>query len=86
MALREIDCNGPGIQRRRAGKGFSYRERDGTRITDDEVIGRIKSLAIPPAWEDVWICSDPTGHIQATGLDAKGRRQYRYHDEWRAGP
>ena len=84
MALREVDCNGPGIRRLRAGKGFSYREADGTRITDDEVIGRIRSLAIPPAWEDVWICSDPTGHIQATGLDAKGRRQYRYHDEWRA--
>ena len=48
------------------------------------MIDRIKSLAIPPAWEDVWICSDPNGHIQATGLDAKGRRQYRYHDEWRA--
>jgi len=84
MAVREIDCNGPGIQRRRAGKGFSYREADGTRITDADVIGRIKSLAIPPAWEDVWICSDPNGHIQATGVDAKGRRQYRYHDEWRA--
>ena len=84
MAVREIDCNGPGIRRRRAGKGFSYAEADGERITDDEVIGRIKALAIPPAWEDVWICSDPNGHIQATGVDAKGRRQYRYHDEWRA--
>jgi DNA topoisomerase IB len=84
MAVREIDCNGPGIRRRRAGKGFTYLEADGTRITDDAVIQRIKSLAIPPAWEDVWICSDPDGHIQATGLDAKGRRQYRYHDEWRA--
>lgn len=84
MAVREIDCNGPGIQRRRAGKGFTYLEADGTRITDDEVIDRIRSLAIPPAWEEVWICSDPQGHIQATGVDAKGRRQYRYHDEWRA--
>ena len=84
MAVREVDCNGPGIQRRRAGKGFSYLEADGTRISDKEAIGRIKALAIPPAWEDVWICSDPNGHIQATGLDAKGRRQYRYHDEWRA--
>jgi DNA topoisomerase I len=84
MAVREIDCNGPGIRRRRAGKGFSYAEADGERITDDEVIGRIKALAIPPAWEEVWICSDPNGHIQATGVDAKGRRQYRYHDEWRA--
>jgi DNA topoisomerase-1 len=84
MAVREIDCNGPGIRRRRAGKGFTYLEADGTRITDADVIGRIKSLAIPPAWEDVWICSDPRGHIQATGVDAKGRRQYRYHDDWRA--
>ena len=83
MAVQQIDCNGPGIRRRRAGKGFSYAEAGGERITDDEVIGRIKALAIPPAWEDVWICSDPDGHIQATGLDAKGRRQYRYHDEWR---
>ena len=84
MAVREIDCNGPGIRRRRAGKGFTYLEQDGSRIADDEVIDRIKSLAVPPAWEDVWICSDPDGHIQATGVDAKGRRQYRYHDEWRA--
>ena len=84
MAVREVDCNGPGIRRRRAGKGFTYAEADGTRITDEDVILRIKSLAIPPAWEDVWICSDPNGHIQATGVDAKGRRQYRYHDEWRA--
>jgi DNA topoisomerase IB len=84
MAVREIDCNGPGIRRRRAGKGFTYLEADGSRITDVEVVDRIKSLAIPPAWEDVWICSDPNGHIQATGVDVKGRRQYRYHDEWRA--
>lgn len=84
MAVSEIDCNGPGMRRRRAGKGFTYLEEDGTRIADEEVVDRIRSLAIPPAWEDVWICSDPTGHIQATGLDVKGRRQYRYHDEWRA--
>jgi DNA topoisomerase IB len=84
MAVLEIDCNGPGMRRRRAGKGFTYLEASGARITDDEVVARIKSLAIPPAWEDVWICSDPNGHIQATGVDAKGRRQYRYHDEWRA--
>ncbi|MEQ1785646.1 MAG: DNA topoisomerase IB [Acidimicrobiales bacterium] len=84
MAVREIDCNGPGMRRRRAGKGFTYLDEGGERITDDEVVGRIRSLAIPPAWDDVWICSDPNGHIQATGLDAKGRRQYRYHDEWRA--
>lgn len=84
MAVREIDCKGPGIRRKGAGKGFSYVEADGTRIDDREVIGRIRSLAIPPAWRDVWICSDPNGHIQATGVDVKGRTQYRYHDEWRA--
>jgi DNA topoisomerase-1 len=82
VAVQEIDCNGPGIRRRRAGRGFTYLD-EGERIGDAEVVERIKALAIPPAWEDVWICSDPDGHIQATGLDAKGRRQYRYHDEWR---
>ena len=84
MAVLEIDCNGPGLRRRRAGKGFTYLDEDGQRIPDEAIVDRIRSLAIPPAWEDVWICSDPDGHIQATGLDAKGRRQYRYHDEWRA--
>ena len=84
MAVREVDCNGPGMRRRRAGKGFTYLDEDGERITDADVVERIRSLAIPPAWEDVWICSDPDGHIQATGVDAKGRRQYRYHDAWRA--
>lgn len=83
MAVREIDCNGPGIRRRRAGKGFTYIDEDGERITDEAVVERVRALAVPPAWEDVWICSDPKGHIQATGVDAKGRRQYRYHDEWR---
>jgi DNA topoisomerase-1 len=84
MAVREIDCNGPGIRRKGAGRGFTYTEADGMRIDDVEVVERIKALAIPPAWTDVWICSDPRGHIQATGVDAKGRTQYRYHDEWRA--
>jgi DNA topoisomerase IB len=82
-ALREVDCNGPGITRRRAGRGFTYRNEGGERITDDEVIARIKALAIPPAWTDVWICTDAGGHIQATGVDAKGRRQYLYHETWR---
>jgi DNA topoisomerase IB len=81
-AVREVDCNGPGIRRRKAGRGFSYADAHGRRIADDDVLDRIRSLAIPPAWTDVWICSDPRGHIQATGLDAKGRRQYRYHDRW----
>ncbi|HJR25250.1 MAG TPA: hypothetical protein VJ804_07230 [Acidimicrobiales bacterium] len=84
--LTEVDCNGPGITRRRAGKGFTYWDASGQerakRITDREVIERIKALAIPPAWEDVWICSDPLGHIQATGRDARGRLQYRYHQQW----
>jgi len=68
----------------RRGKGFSYHEEDGERVTDADVIERIAGLAIPPAWQDVWICSDPRGHIQATGVDAAGRKQYRYHDDWRA--
>jgi len=82
MAVRESDCNGPGISRKGAGKGFYYVDLDGTRVADEEVLARIRSLAIPPAWTDVWICSDPVGHIQATGVDDKGRRQYRYHTEW----
>jgi len=81
--MRVIDCAGPGITRRRAGKGFTYVDEDGDRVADPEVIDRIRALAIPPAWTDVWICPDPRGHIQATGSDDRGRRQYRYHDEWR---
>jgi DNA topoisomerase-1 len=80
--FREVDCNGPGIARRRAGRGFTYRDARGRRIADPEVLDRIAAIAIPPAWEDVWICSDPRGHIQATGVDARGRRQYRYHQAW----
>jgi DNA topoisomerase-1 len=80
----EVDCNGPGLRRRRAGRGFTYLDEDGTRIGDEDVLDRIRSLAIPPAWTDVWICSDPNGHVQATGIDVKGRRQYRYHDVWQA--
>jgi DNA topoisomerase-1 len=82
--LRRIDCGAPGITRRRRGTGFEYRDEGGERIEDPETLERIRSLAIPPAWEDVWICSDPFGHIQATGLDARSRKQYRYHDHWRA--
>jgi DNA topoisomerase IB len=78
-----VDCSGPGIRRRRRGKGFEYLDEEGRRITEPSVIERIRELAIPPAWEDVWICFYPTGHIQATGLDAAGRKQYRYHDQWR---
>ena len=75
--------NGPGYRRRRAGRGFAYYDTDGAAMKDDR-LDRIRALAIPPAWKDVWICPWPNGHIQATGVDAAGRRQYRYHDEWRA--
>jgi DNA topoisomerase IB len=81
--LRRVDCGAPGITRRRRGRGFEYLDDSGERIEDEETLGRIRSLAIPPAWRDVWICSDPLGHIQATGVDARGRKQYRYHDRWR---
>jgi DNA topoisomerase-1 len=81
--LRRVDCGSPGITRRRRGRGFEYLDESGERIEDPEVVERIRSLAIPPAWEEVWICSDPLGHIQATGVDARERKQYRYHDLWR---
>ena len=81
--LRRADCSGPGIRRRRYGKGFAYFDSDGDRIDDPEVLTRITGLAIPPAWADVWICPYPHGHLQATGTDAAGRKQYRYHDAWR---
>ena len=74
--------NGPGYRRRGVGRGFAYYDTDGSLIKDDRV-DRIRSLAIPPAWKDVWICPWPNGHIQATGIDAAGRKQYRYHDKWR---
>jgi DNA topoisomerase IB len=83
VRLRRSDVNGPGYRRRRAGRGFAYYDLDGALIKDDR-LDRIRALAIPPAWKDVWICPWPNGHIQATGVDAAGRRQYRYHDEWRA--
>jgi DNA topoisomerase I len=82
--LRRVDCASPGITRRRRGKGYEYLDQStGERIEDEDVVQRTKALAIPPAWEDVWICADPLGHIQATGQDARGRKQYRYHDLWR---
>ena len=81
--LRRVDCSESGIVRRRRGKGFEYLDADGRRITEPSVLERIRELAIPPAWEDVWICPYPMGHIQATGIDAAGRKQYRYHDRWR---
>ncbi|HVV90015.1 MAG TPA: DNA topoisomerase IB [Solirubrobacterales bacterium] len=80
--LRRADCSATGIHRRRRGSGFSFADAGGTPITDEETLGRIRDLAIPPAWKDVWICPDPLGHIQATGYDEAGRKQYRYHDRW----
>ena len=81
--LRRVDCSSPGIRRQRRGRGFSYLEEDGTAIADREVTERIRELAIPPAWREVWICPDPRGHIQATGVDDRGRKQYLYHRAWR---
>jgi DNA topoisomerase-1 len=81
--LRYVRDDRPGITRKGAGKGFSYRDASGERITDRKTLDRIRALAIPPAWTDVWICPSPNGHLQATGRDAKGRKQYRYHAKWR---
>jgi DNA topoisomerase-1 len=82
--LRYVTPDGPGIARRRAGKGFAYREPDGSPVRAPSTRFRIRKLAIPPAWTDVWICPDPNGHIQATGRDERGRKQYLYHPRWRA--
>ncbi len=81
--LRYVSDDKPGITRKRRGRSFSYFSPDGERITDEEIIERVKSLGIPPAWIKVWICPNPKGHIQATGRDLKGRKQYRYHPRWR---
>ena len=80
--LKRADCAGPGIRRVRRGRGFSFEDMDGTRIEDEETLERIRALAIPPAWKEVWICPDPFGHIQATGYDEAGRKQYLYHERW----
>jgi DNA topoisomerase-1 len=81
--LQYVSDEQPGISRRRSGKGFAFRDRKGRAITDPATLERIRKLAIPPAWRNVWICEDPNGHIQATGRDDKGRKQYRYHPRWR---
>lgn len=80
--LAYVNDHDPGITRRRAGRSFSYRWPDGTLVKDAETLARIRKLAIPPAYTEVWICPDPRGHIQATGRDVKGRKQYRYHPDW----
>ena len=81
--LRRVSVSDPGLTRRRCGRGWIYSDQWGARVSDPEVIARIQALVIPPAWTDVWICRHPNGHLQAVGTDSKGRRQYRYHDQWR---
>lgn len=81
--MRRIDCSGPGITRRRRGRGFEFIDLEGRRVEEAEITGRIRELAIPPAWNDVWICPYPNGHLQAVGTDAAERKQYIYHKDWR---
>ncbi|GAA1532818.1 DNA topoisomerase IB [Kribbella lupini] len=83
MRLRRANPDKPGLTRKRRGRGFSYHDEHGKKIDDPDLLERIRTLAIPPAWQDVWICPYPNGHIQATGTDDAGRRQYLYHDDWR---
>ncbi|WP_029007345.1 DNA topoisomerase IB [Azospirillum halopraeferens] len=80
--LAYVSDEEPGIRRRRAGKGFCYRWPDGRTVTEEETLARVRKLAIPPAYTSVWICPDPDGHLQATGRDSRGRKQYRYHPRW----
>jgi DNA topoisomerase-1 len=82
--LRYVSCRDAGIRRIKRGGGFAYLLPNGKRLTDSAELERIRKLALPPAWRNVWICSDPHGHLQATGVDAKGRKQYRYDVRWRA--
>jgi DNA topoisomerase-1 len=82
--LRYVTDEEPGLRRRRAGRSFRYFAADSSPVRDADVLDRIRALAIPPAWTDVWICASADGHLQATGRDARGRKQYRYHARWRA--
>ena len=81
--LQYVNDDRPGYNRKAKGKNFDYLDTEGKTIRDEQRLLRIKRLAIPPAWTDVWICPSPNGHIQATGRDARGRKQYRYHERWR---
>ena len=81
--LHYVDDSRPGISRERHGDGFVYHQPDGAAIEDEETLARVRKLAIPPAYTDVWICRDARGHLQAVGRDARGRKQYRYHPDWR---
>jgi DNA topoisomerase I len=83
VGLRHVSDEAPGITRERGGKNFRYRNPAGKLVRDPETLRRIKSLVIPPAWTDVWICRDANGHLQATGRDDRGRKQFRYHPRWR---
>jgi DNA topoisomerase I len=83
VRLRRVDCSEPGIRRFRRGRGFSYVGPDGRPVRDPEVLARIRALVVPPAWRQVWICPVASGHLQAVGTDAAGRRQYLYHEVWR---
>jgi DNA topoisomerase-1 len=83
-SLRYVNDTRPGIRRKRAGRHFRYLGPDGRPVRGADDLARIRALAVPPAWTDVWICPSPRGHIQATGRDARGRKQYRYHPRWRA--
>ncbi|KWR89634.1 DNA topoisomerase [Cupriavidus sp. IDO] len=84
VGLRYVDDSAPGITRRRCGGGFAYLDANGKPVRDAATLARIAALAIPPAYEMVWICPDPAGHLQATGRDARGRKQYVYHPDWGA--
>jgi DNA topoisomerase-1 len=81
--LRYVSCSEPGIRRFKHGRGFIYRLPDGKRLRSPSELERIRKLALPPAWNNVWICSSSRGHLLATGIDARGRKQYRYHPHWR---
>src|SRR5204863_7482774 len=81
--LRWVSTDEPGYSRHRSGRGFTYRHAAGSRITDRATLARIRALAIPPAWTEVWICTDARGHVQACGRDARHRKQFRYHWPWR---
>jgi DNA topoisomerase-1 len=83
VGLVYVSDRDPGIRRRKAGRGFRYIRPGGADVDDETTLKRIKKLAIPPAWTDVWICSKGNGHLQATGRDAKNRKQYRYHQQFR---
>ena len=82
--LRYVSDRTRGIRRERTESGFDYFDTKGVKVTDEDELARIRKLAIPPAYQDVWICPFANGHLQATGRDARGRKQYRYHPRWRA--